>query len=164
VKKWIYKIRLKESGTSPITSLGTAPTPEVAYTLDGTTLTVSMSCSDSQASIYYSNIGGYTTTPVNLYTGPITIENYNTSAPFALGVQAVHEGYVSSAKIMKSSSELTEPETAPAFTYALLGDTSAAQTGTPLAFEPTLTADRDCSLYGAEYNSPSPRLTSAWIP
>ena len=151
VKKWINKIRLKESGASPVTSLGTVSAPVITYTLSGTTLTVSMSCPDSQAQIYYSNIGGYTTTPVNLYNGPITINNYNSSAPFTLGVQAVQEGYVSSAKVLKSSAELTEPVTAPAFTYALAGDTSAAATGTPLSFAASLTADKDFSLYGAEY-------------
>ena len=151
VKKWIYMIRLKESGTSLITSLGTVSQPEITYTLNGTTLTVTMSCPDSDASIYYSNIGGYTSTPVNLYTDPITIENYDTNAPFTLGVQAVREGYVSSAKITKASSELTEPDTAPAFTYALAGDTSAAQAGTPISLEPSLTADKDYNLYSAEY-------------
>ncbi len=151
VKKWIYKLRLKESGDSPVTSAGTVPSPAVTYTLDGTTLTAAMSCPDSDASIYYSNIGGYTSTPVNLYTDPITIENYDTNAPFTLGVQAVREGYVSSAKITKVSSELTEPDTAPAFTYALAGDTSAAQAGTPISFAPSLTADKDYNLYSSEY-------------
>ena len=59
IRKWVYKIRLREvTSASPIEALGTVSDPTCTYTLDGTTLTITMDCADEDASIYYSTIGG----------------------------------------------------------------------------------------------------------
>ena len=112
VKKWVYSVRLRESGTSPITSQGTVSAPQCRFILNGTTLAIILSCSDEGASIYYSTVGGSTTAPLQLYTGPIIISDYDISQPFDLGVQAVREGWVSSAKQVFDSDD---HETAPLF-------------------------------------------------
>jgi len=151
IKKWVYKVRLKTAETSPIASLGTISNPTCTYTLDGTTLTITMSCEDANASLYYSTIGGYTATPVNLYTEPITVENYDTSKPFTISVMAVREGYVNSTAISASSANYTDGEGAPSFTYALTSSDATPTVGTAFDLSVTLAADKDYTLYGAEY-------------
>jgi len=155
IKKWVYRIRLKESDTSPITSLGTLPDPTCTFTLDGTTLTITMSCEDEDASIYYSNIDGLTTTPVNLYTGPITIEDYDTSDPFTIGLISAREGYDNVDDIDPivefSSANYVDGDAAPNFTYALTSADNLPKVGTAFDLSASLTADKDYTLYGAEY-------------
>ncbi len=152
IRKWVYKIRLKEVDTSsPIVSVGTVSDPICTYTLSGNTLTITMSCADSGASIYYSTIGGVTQTPVNLYTGPITVNNYDSDTPFTLGVVAVKEGYVNSNTISASSANISDDAEAPSFTYALSSNTESVKTGTAFTVSATLSADKSYTLYGAEY-------------
>jgi hypothetical protein len=152
-RKWVYKIWLKPSGASPIVSSGDVPDPACTFTLSGDTLTITMSCSDPKASIYYSTIGGITKTPVNLYTGPITVNNYDPNKPFELGLTAVREGFANDADpiVYFDSSHIGDPADAPSFVYSISSGTDDIETGTPFTVGATLTADRDCTLYGAEY-------------
>lgn len=151
IRKWVYKVRLRESGTSPITSLGTVSDPTYTYTLSGNTLTITMNCADSGAFIYYSTIGGHTQTPVNLYTGPITVDDYDSDEPFTLGVVAVQEGYADSAVIEADSVNISDDPDDPSFLYALAADTEDIETGEDFTVAATLSADKDYTLYGAEY-------------
>jgi len=152
-RKWVYKIWIKPSGASPIVSLGDVPDPACTFTLSGDTLTITMSCSDPKASIYYSTIGGITKTPVNLYSGPITVKNYDPNKPFELGLTAVREGYANDADpiVYFDSSHIGDPADASSFVYSISSGTKDIETGTPFTVSATLTADRDCTLYGAEY-------------
>ena len=151
IKKWVNQVLLREDATSPITSLGEISDPTCTYTLDGTTLTITMSCEDEGASIYYSTIGGYTTVPVNLYTGPITIEDYDISNPFSLGLMAVEEGYESSGKVLASSADYVDSNAAPSFTYDLAASDLTPEVDQSMTLSATLAADKDYTLYGAEY-------------
>ncbi|ATW24906.1 dockerin type I domain-containing protein [Candidatus Formimonas warabiya] len=151
IRKWVYKVRLKEDGTSPITSLGTVSDPTCTFTLSGDTLTITMNCAYSGASIYYSTIGGYTKTPVNLYTGPITVDDYDPDHPFTLGVVAVREGYADSAVIEADSAHISDDPDDPSFVYSLAADTEDIETGETFTVAATLSADKDYTLYGAEY-------------
>ena len=151
VKKWVYSVCLQESGASPITAAGTVADPECVFTLDGDTLTITLSCADSDASIYYSIVGGSTTAPLNLYTGPITVEDYDVSQPFDLGVQAVREGYVSSSKLVFDSADIADPEDAPSFIFSLGSTNAAPGAGDSFTVDVYLTADKDCALYGGQY-------------
>ncbi len=150
IKKWVYKVRLKMATTSPLVSAGQVSQPTCVYTLDGTTLTITMACADENAAIYYSTIGGFTQTPLNLYSAPIVIENYDISTPFTLGVMAVRPGYESSTVLSASSANITDPDDAPAFTFAMAAD-AAPQVGQSCTVSLTLTADKAYTLYGGEY-------------
>ncbi|MEL7566864.1 MAG: chitobiase/beta-hexosaminidase C-terminal domain-containing protein, partial [Dehalobacterium sp.] len=156
VRKWVYKVRLREDGTSPITSLGTVSDPTCTFTLSEDILTITMNCADSDASIYYSTIDGHTKTPVNLYTGPITVEDYNKEQPFTLGVVAVREGYEDSAAIQANSANISDDPDDPSFVYALAADTEDIETGEAFTVAATLSADKDYTLYGAEYRMAIP--------
>lgn len=149
ILKWVYKIRLKDV-TSPITSLGTVTDPVIQYSLSGTTLTVTMSCETPGASIYYSTIGGLTQAPVNKYTGPIVLENYDSDSPFNLSAIAVQEGYASSAAVTKNTAEAVD-ETALAFTYGLTADKPSVEEGDTLTLTVSLAGSEDFTLYGGEY-------------
>ena len=151
VKKWVYSLCLQESGVSPITAEGTVPDPDCVFTLDGDTLTITLSCADSDASIYYSSVGGTTTAPLNLYTGPIQVEEYDISKPFDLGVQAVREGYVSSGRKTFDSGNISDPEDAPAFVYSLSSGSEHPKTGDCFQVDVYLSADKACALYGGQY-------------
>ena len=151
VKKWVYSVRLKESGTSPLTAAGTVSDPDCMFTIDGTTLTITLSCPDSEAAIYYSTVGGSTTAPLNLYTGPITVEDYDVAQPFDLGVQAMREGWVSSSKLVFNSADISDPEDAPSFVFAMAPNNTAPAVGDSFQVDLTLTSDKDCSLYGGQY-------------
>ena len=126
-------IRLKEVATaSPITSLGTVSDPTCSYSLDGDTLTITMSPDEADeghaVSIYYSNIDGFTQTPLNLYTGPITVDDYDTGDPFTLNIIAVKEGYVNSNTVSADSADYVETG-APSFSYGLAASTGRAGAG-----------------------------------
>jgi hypothetical protein len=151
IKKWVHKLRLKMSDTSPITSLGPVDNPTCTYTLEGTTLTITMDCADEDASIYYSSIGGYTKMPLILYTEPIEIEDYDTSEPFTIGVMAVEEGYEDSQILEFGSANITDSESDPAFSYTLSCSDSSPTIGTAFILDVILSADIDFMLYGAEY-------------
>jgi hypothetical protein len=151
IKKWVHKIRLKMSGDSPITSLGAVDNPTCIYTLDGDTLTITMDCADEDASIYYSSIDGYTTTPLILYTEPIEIEDYDISDPFTIGVMAVQEGYEDSQILEFSSANITDSESDPSFSYDLTSSDNSPDIDTAFTLDVTLSADTDFTLYGAEY-------------
>ena len=155
IKKWVYKIRLKMDSTSPIESLGTISEPTCTYTLDGDTLTITMDPNaddeDKNVSIYYSTIGGYSTTPVNLYTEPIVIENYNINKPFTIGIMAVEEGYVSSPKIKASSDDYIYPGIDPSFTYDLSAEKDTFTVDSAFDLDISLSSDINYTFYGAEY-------------
>ena len=103
-----------------------------------------MSCPDPKASIYYSTIGGVTKTPVNLYTGPITVENYDPDQSFTLGLTAVREGYANAADpiVYFSSSEISDAHDAPSFVYSLKNSTEDVKTGMPFTMSAMLSRIR----------------------
>ena len=164
IKKWVYKIRLKMDSTSPIESLGTISEPTCAYTLDGDTLTITMDPNvddeDKNVSIYYSTIGGYSTTPVNLYTEPIVIEDYDINDQFTIGIMAVEEGYVSSSKITASSDDYIYSGEDPSFTYYLSVDEDTFTVDSAFDLDISLCSDINYALYGAEYRISVPSAFS----
>jgi len=95
-------------------------------------------------------VGSTTTAPLNLYTGPIVVENYDVTAPFDLGVQAVREGYVSSAKQIFNSADIADDPDAPNFEFKMSGSGSP-EVGQPFTVGISLCADKACPLYGGEY-------------
>lgn len=89
--KWIYNIRLKSASTA-IVSQGTVAEPEAAFSVNGDTLTITMSCSTPGADIYYSFDGS----PQIKYTGPVTYDIKDrelTSSPVTVYMRAVKEGF-----------------------------------------------------------------------
>ncbi|MGN1032009.1 MAG: InlB B-repeat-containing protein [Intestinibacter sp.] len=94
VRKWIYDLKLTTDGESPIDAVGTVAEPTCQFSLDGTTLTITMDCETEGAEIYHSFNGDTATSTAQYkYTEPIVIENYDSSKPLNVYMHAVKEGY-----------------------------------------------------------------------
>jgi hypothetical protein len=91
--KWTYNLQLTSSaGQAAIKSLGTVAEPIASVTLTGDTLTISIICETSGATIYYSEDGA----PQIPYTKPISVNVAGrdlTKEPFTFYMTAVKEGY-----------------------------------------------------------------------
>lgn len=89
--KWVYNVCLKNASTS-VTSAGTISAPTASFSVNGDTLSITMSCSDKSADIYYSFDGS----PQIKYTGTVTYDVKGrdlTSSPVTVYMRAVKEGY-----------------------------------------------------------------------
>ncbi|MEG1500557.1 MAG: chitobiase/beta-hexosaminidase C-terminal domain-containing protein, partial [Clostridiales bacterium] len=149
--KWINRIKLQPVA-SPIVSLGTVAAPTCIYELNGTTMTITLSCATEGASIYHSYDGTtMTTTAQNLYTEPIIINNYDSSKPFTLKYQAVKEGWDNVEVQSASSTNHTVADNSPNFNFALTNELTTVVNGGNYTINATLTSDKDFILYGAEF-------------
>lgn len=93
VRKWIFAIRLREAGESPITSAGTVAAPELKFRQYGDRITVSADCDTPGAQIYTSiNDGGNTLTAQFPYSGPQVIRD-DDGGQLRVKVHAVRPGY-----------------------------------------------------------------------
>lgn len=92
--KWIYNMELDMEGSGAPASQGTVAEPQATAKVsgDGKSLTVTMSCATSGASVYYS----FKDAPQTLYTGPVTIDISDRnleSDPVTFYMTAVKEGW-----------------------------------------------------------------------
>jgi hypothetical protein len=90
--KWSYNFLLQLENSVDFKSLGTVAEPIASVTQAGDTLTISISCETSNATIYYSDDGA----PQIPYTKPITVNVAGrdlTKEPFTFYMTAVKEGY-----------------------------------------------------------------------
>lgn len=107
IRKWIYDMKLKTAGKSPIKSKGTVAAPTCRLALDGSRLTITMSCATKGAVIYHSVNGDrFTNTPQYEYTEPIVIEDYS-GDPVNIVMHAVKKGYDDKGAVSKVCSSKT---------------------------------------------------------
>ena len=88
--KWVYNVRLKDADAS-IVSEGTVPAPTAGFSVNGDTLSITMSCADKNADIYYSFDGS----PQIKYTGAVSYDLKGrdlTSSPVTVYMRAAREG------------------------------------------------------------------------